>query len=433
MRAAFYESDITPPLGCYMWGYYRKRLADDVAERLYSKAFVAECDGVTVAVVNIDTCAFPREMHDIVCRRIEEYTSIKPENVIISVNHTHRGAPVTSSPELNLYADSAYTDVFYRLVADSVILAYKRLGEIELSFVKTNVEGIAFNRDGLLDDGKLHTHIRTPRLVKILGGTDTELSILKVEKDGKPIGAIINYALHQDTAGSANNYTGDYASVISEELKKEYGNDFVSLFVLGTCGDINHANNDINVKQDDDWGYLFHRKIGKIIAEKAKEAFVVGEAVVGGISCIKEKVNLKKRVIDPDDIETFKNGLKEMLNNNESILVIRNYIYYFSTNETDNEDLYVQTIRIGDMAIYALPGEVYVNYGLEIKEKSPTSKNIVIELCNNYCGYIPSKEAFADNSVLYEKALCYHSCMEPLAGEKIVNKALEQANKLFKK
>ncbi len=433
MRVAFYESDITPPLGCYLWGYYTKRLADDVSDKLYSKAFVAECEGEVIAIVCVDSCVIPREMHDIVCARIEKYTGIKPENVVITANHTHRGAPVFSSPELNLYADEAYTDVFYRLVADSVILAYKRLDGAELSFAKTDVDGISFNRDALYDDGKYHTHARNPHTVKILGKTDPELCVLKVERNGVPIGAIINYALHQDSAGGVTGYTGDYSSIISRELKKEYGNDFVSLFAIGACGDINHANNDINVELPDNFEKNFHIQIGKIIAEKTKSIFDSGDAVTAGIFCKKEKVNFKKRVIDKTVSCVFEKELKKMLDNGTNGTRLRNFTYYFYANETDNEDLYVQTIRIGDMLIYALPGEMFVNYGLEIKEKSPTKKNIVIELCNSYCGYIPSKEAFSDNSVLYETSLCFHSCMEIYAGEKIVNKALEQAKELFEK
>ena len=38
MKAAFYESDITPPLGGYMWGHYREKRAAEVHERLRAKA-----------------------------------------------------------------------------------------------------------------------------------------------------------------------------------------------------------------------------------------------------------------------------------------------------------------------------------------------------------------------------------------------------------
>ena len=152
IKAAFYECDITPPLGGYMTGYYCKRLGDDVANRLYAKALVVQDANNIVAMVSIDACMLTCEIHDIVTKRIYEYTGIKPECVSISATHTHKGIPISDSPEINCFADKTYTDVCYRLIADSVILAYKRLGEeeVEISYGTDIVKGVAFNRDSVL-------------------------------------------------------------------------------------------------------------------------------------------------------------------------------------------------------------------------------------------------------------------------------------------
>ena len=47
------------------------------------------------------------------------------------------------------------------------------------------------------------------------------------------------------------------------------------------------------------------------------------------------------------------------------------------------------------------------------------------ELCNSYCGYIPTKRAFEPNCDLYETSLCHHSCLIPEAGDMIVDRLLE--------
>ena len=65
MRAAFYECDVTPPLGGYMSGHYRKDLAEDVIDKLYAKALVVESDGELVAIVTVDTLIVPEEMREI--------------------------------------------------------------------------------------------------------------------------------------------------------------------------------------------------------------------------------------------------------------------------------------------------------------------------------------------------------------------------------
>ena len=84
MRAAFYESDVTPPLGGYMWGHYREKRAAEVHERLTAKAVVVEDAGEVAAIVVIDSCAIPEAMRDIVTARIEEYTGIPAERVCLA-------------------------------------------------------------------------------------------------------------------------------------------------------------------------------------------------------------------------------------------------------------------------------------------------------------------------------------------------------------
>lgn len=53
-----YESDITPPLGGFMWGHYSPMFATDVEDSLYARAAVIEGeDGICAAFVTVDTCA----------------------------------------------------------------------------------------------------------------------------------------------------------------------------------------------------------------------------------------------------------------------------------------------------------------------------------------------------------------------------------------
>ena len=48
MRAGFYECDITPPLGGFMWGHYRLINAKEVYNKLYARAAVVENEGKVV-------------------------------------------------------------------------------------------------------------------------------------------------------------------------------------------------------------------------------------------------------------------------------------------------------------------------------------------------------------------------------------------------
>ena len=137
MRVAFYESDLTPPLGGFVWGHYADVRCFEVQERLFARAIVTEVAGEISAIVCVDSCVLPAEMHDIVTARIFEYTGIPAERVCLCSNHTHWGMPFGDSPELNCFADAAYRDVCYRVVADTVTLAYHRLADATAVFGST--------------------------------------------------------------------------------------------------------------------------------------------------------------------------------------------------------------------------------------------------------------------------------------------------------
>ncbi|MCA9000131.1 MAG: hypothetical protein KDA80_24250, partial [Planctomycetaceae bacterium] len=58
----------------------------------------------------------------------------------------------------------------------------------------------------------------------------------------------------------------------------------------------------------------------------------------------------------------------------------------------DEVNILLQSARIGDLAIAAIPFEVFVEIGLEIKDKSPFADAFTIELANGSYGYLPTPE-----------------------------------------
>lgn len=427
MRAAFYECEATPPLGGFMWGHYSNICATDVIDRLYIKAGVFEQDGEYAAIVTADTCSLIPGIHKIVTDRISEYTPIPAKSVCISSNHSHSGAPISSDPTCGGKADEAYKDVFLRLLADAVILAYRRLEETDAKFAFSQVDNISFNRDFVTESGQLKTHGRhRTDIVEPLDGIDPDLPVLFFENQGKPIGAIINFACHQCCLNKYIGYSGDYSSILSQKLKEKYGHDFVSLFVLGACGDINHVNPDPSVPIPAD----HYRYMGKTLADAVINAMNTAESVTGPVKTQFDTVEIARRPIDKEIVQK---QILEWMNNSSSPMRSRNLLHYQETyNKVTLDVLPVQSILIGDVLISILPGEVYNAFGKYIKEKSPYKRNMIAENCNEYCGYIPTQKAFSPTNDLYETSLCGHSCLVPEAGTILSDKALELANKLNK-
>jgi hypothetical protein len=92
----------------------------------------------------------------------------------------------------------------------------------------------------------------------------------------------------------------------------------------------------------------------------------------------------------------------------------------------DTLPLEVQVIRLSDdVALVALPGEVFVDLGLAIKKQSPFKTTMVIELANDVPSYIPTKKAFAEGS--YETV---NSRVAPGGGEMMVEAAVRLLGQL---
>ena len=86
----------------------------------------------------------------------------------------------------------------------------------------------------------------------------------------------------------------------------------------------------------------------------------------------------------------------------------------------------VEVFRLdNDTAIVGLPGEVFVELGLAIKQASPFRNTLVIELCNNDISYVPTKKAFSEGS--YEVV---NSRVQSGGGESLVGAAVKLLNEL---
>ena len=76
----------------------------------------------------------------------------------------------------------------------------------------------------------------------------------------------------------------------------------------------------------------------------------------------------------------------------------------------------VQVIAIGSLAVFAMPGEMFVEFGKMCKKLSPNA--MVASLANAAIGYVPTRELFQPG--IYEARLCEGSKLRPEAGYEMV-------------
>ncbi len=88
----------------------------------------------------------------------------------------------------------------------------------------------------------------------------------------------------------------------------------------------------------------------------------------------------------------------------------------------------IAALALADVAIVTNPGELFVEFGLQIQEVSPFETTMVAELTNGYCGYIPTRQAFAHGGYETHRTV-YTSRLVENAGSQLVeasSKLLDQ-------
>ncbi len=91
-------------------------------------------------------------------------------------------------------------------------------------------------------------------------------------------------------------------------------------------------------------------------------------------------------------------------------------------------DAEVMVIRLGDVAIVGLPGEIFCETGLTIKARSPALHTLVAELSNDAIGYVPVREAFEQGG--YEPTVG-SALFAPGSAERLADSAVAQLTSLF--
>jgi hypothetical protein len=87
------------------------------------------------------------------------------------------------------------------------------------------------------------------------------------------------------------------------------------------------------------------------------------------------------------------------------------------------EEIEIQVLTLGDVAIVALPVELFTEFGRQIKAQSPFQETFIATLANGWHGYVPTREAFTRGG--YEPRFAYPSRLVEEAGEMMSEGAAE--------
>jgi neutral ceramidase len=422
---------ITPPIGTPMAGYYFARAAEGVHDDLFAKALVLEHDGVKAAMVSLDLISTTAALVKETRREIERLTKIPGAHVMISATHAHTG-PVLSTRGLRDSFLGGGSDLAVRYNADlpakiaqAVKQADDALRPARISAATGHEATIAFNRRFFMKDGAVgwNPGILNPNIVKPAGTIDPEVPVVYFEStDKKPLATYVNYAVHLDNVGGLQ-FSADLPYTVAKLLRDVKGPDMVTFYTTGTCGDVNHINVQWGEKQR---GFENAARMGIILAGEVLRTFPKLKPTAGGVLRSKSAlVQLPLPKLDAGDVEKARATVKALETKQGKAPPFLEQVQAFkaldvAAREGKPNEVEVQVIAWGnDIAWVSLPGEIFVELGLDIKKRSPFKHTIIAELANGSIGYVPSRRAYAQGNYEVVSARCAEG-----SGELLVESAL---------
>jgi len=434
------EIDITPPAGHRMAGYFDERLSTGTHDPLKAKAIILRQDQQKIALVFCDLVGVSLNITTNARAQASRQTGIAVSNIMIAATHSHTGPlfddvrrnyfhktaveKYGNDPQEKIYYPAFLTEQLLKVIAQ----ARANLRPAELDAGIATQEGMTFNRRYWMKNGKVafNPGQLNPNIVRPAGPSDPDVGIFLVRdpKTKKPFAGITVFAMHSDTVGGTE-YSADYAYYLQETLRSTFGQDFISAFGAGTCGDLNHIN--VN-KKEPFKGFPMAEHLGQTLGQTVLAAStnlqVIAQPSLASRSTI---LQVPLQEVTPEQLADAQAKITK-LGDPETDFTTK----VVATKRLDlaqrgtSWPMEVQVFRLDrDTAIVCLPCEIFVELGLAIKHQSPFKKTIVISICNDRPSYVPTLKAFSEGS--YEVT---NSRVKPGGGEMLVDAAVGLLTKL---
>jgi hypothetical protein len=338
--------------------------------------------------------------------------------MLVSGTHTHSGVNPADEPPASgaKLSDreakaAAYRQVMLEGISQAIIRAHAALRPAAVGAAARPLTHEVFNRRWYLKPGKMplnpygeYDQVKmnpgtSPDVLdRPAGPTDPDISVLSViDAKRKPLALFANYSLHYvggTPAGQVSaDYYGEFARLMPSRLGA--GEGFVAAMSNGTSGDINN--------------------IPFLVGRPPRAPFeqiriVAGEAADVAWQAVRDIPNHQKDVVlgVRQRLVTLKyrKPTKEQLLYAQAILAIKDKEaierlprlaqHYASAaisaanRPEETVDVIVQAIRVGDAVLCAVPFETFAETGLELKQKSPFGRTIVVGIANGRHGYLPT-------------------------------------------
>lgn len=410
--------DMTPPLPVSLDGQMRLRIAEEVQSPLTAGIVVLEnVDGdfKNVSVwVSLELVVITEKLKNMIEERIETLIpDIDARKLIINATHTHTGPSTRIGnfilPE-GVRSIEETLEFITQKVSEGIFQAwkYRKPGSVSWGLGQAK---LAVNRRAVYYDGSARMYGDTdlPEFRGLEGPEDHDLNVLFFwDENEQLIATCINVSCPAQEVEGRSAINADFWYPVREQLRERFGEELVVLGWIGAAGDQSP--------------HLMYGRVGEErmrelrgltrLEELARRIVVSVEDVYDVVQTDKHSdiklihklktLKLPKRLVTVDALNEAKSAIEEIESDTERRITNYRRIKWHQAiidryeqqqlNPDQTYDVEIHLIRLGEVVICTNPFEMFTEYGIRMKARSPAVQTFVVQLVGGGT-YLPTMEA----------------------------------------
>lgn len=460
IRAGAEKVDITPAVPAAI---DLLQTASEVAHPLYARVLYLEDGDDQAILVATDYEGILRTAYEKLRGAIARATGVPTSRIVVNANHSHNAPWINLDLEDLLaphgirQADKKYFEGVVARIAEAARRARDASRPVTLAAGSAKLPELAWNRrTGYVkpaDEARFNRKRRYP-----IGITDPTLGLVRFDDVmGKPVAVLTVYASHYVSAGPGK-VSSSYPGPAMGAIEKELGGGCVALFFQGCAGNVAPHPDLPNGSREavEKAGALFAGRALPVLKGKMKplgvDAFTFGSRKVtlpfaplrehGSMDYVrslftKPSVNASA-TYTPLPLAGLERELDRALQlyqrhrgDKDAYSYVLNLTAYgdrltLARNLKEWSDYDFQALRAGPLCLVFLPGELFIEFGLEIRDEVGAEYTFVAAYNDLTPVYVPDATAFEEGG--YEVGLwCYST---PETGKVLVREAVKLVKSL---
>ncbi len=444
--------DITPDQPVALSGQRRVRISKEPETPISASALALESKNVEevidqAIIVSCDLVAIRDGILDQVREKVKpRLNDFDVAKLFLSATHTHT-APVMIEGRYNLPATgimqpSDYADFLTSQIADAVVESWQNRQTGKVAWGQGQAV-VAQNRRALYANGtaRMYGPTNIPDFRGLEGYEDHNLDVLFFwDANDELIATAINIPCPSQEVEHGSAIHADFWHPVRETLRERYGE---TLHILGWAG----AGGDQTSRLM--YGKPAAERMRKLrglsALEEIARRIVQGweEAYEGAKNDIQDDVSFQHiarqielpfRQVTDAEVAEARQGAAQYADNPAELWNYRwhqNVVDRYESQQAGSETKFpmeLHVLRIGDVAIATNPFELFTDYGVQIKARSPAIQTFIIQLAGSG-GYLPTERAVQGGSY---SAVIQSSRVGPVGGQVLVDQTMQAIESLWK-